>query len=264
MDLVENGPCGLIQASDFILLQRNTSLARSAAGESPIYTWSQSMAQDRSKKRIASHSVAGAAMDELAAAVLRLLWDSPERGSSSPDQLPSESTCPDCGTGCSSESSPYCSDRCRERAAFVRQARRLIHSSVELSHEKRLSLGQALWHLLGGGYPARVALVPATSVSRVIERADGKCEVCGGQAITVDHIATGCNRTINLRAVCSGCSRTKPFMDPVLLAMPEVERSLAEIALRTRSSFPLRQCDDPESWDWRAFIRRRKQMLAES
>src|SRR5687768_12334521 len=95
---------------------------------------------------------------------------------------PIESTpqsCPNCGTPVASESSPYCGVPCREQAAFVRQLRRCISDGTALDEERQASLGQVLWHLLGGGYPDRRKLVTERTWQQLLKRDGGVCQVCG-------------------------------------------------------------------------------------
>lgn len=166
--------------------------------------------------------------------------------------------CPNCGVAVESERSPYCSAACREQSSFVRTVRRAVQGDEEFDEERLTTLGQNLWRLLGGGLPLRISIVPASTVRRVLAREEGKCQSCGGEASLVEHIGTGCNRPINLRAVCGSCSGVKPFGDPGFLAQREVQDLLRELARRIGSEQPLRLCDDPERWDWRAFVVARK------
>lgn len=165
--------------------------------------------------------------------------------------------CPNCGASVDRPRSPYCSDRCREIAGWVRQVRRLIAEDHAPDLARAAVLGQTLWALLGGGYPGRVAILPARSIQRVIARNEGKCESCSQPATTVDHIGTACNREFNLRPVCSGCSRTRPFGDPELTSRAH----FAEWQVRAVSQEPLRICD-ADGWNWRELVLLRKNLRA--
>jgi len=165
--------------------------------------------------------------------------------------------CPNCGMPVDRPRSPYCSDRCREIAGWVRQVRRLIAEKHLPDPARAAILGQTLWALLRGGYPGRVAILPARSIQRVIARNEGKCEFCSQPATSVDHIGTACNREFNLRPVCSGCARTRPFGDPEIIGRAE----LAEMQVRAVSREPLRVCDADE-WNWRALVSLRKNFRA--
>lgn len=167
-------------------------------------------------------------------------------------------TCPNCGDAVASTWSPYCGESCRETAAFIRHVRAgIVEGSLE-DPERQAALGQVLWHLLGGGRPLRLSLVPDRAIARVIAREAGRCQACGAPATTVDHIATGCNRPINLRAVCARCTKTRPFGDPALLEDPAFGRRIGEFAARIGAPDPLRVCDDAASWDWREYLLARK------
>jgi 5-methylcytosine-specific restriction endonuclease McrA len=166
-------------------------------------------------------------------------------------------TCPNCDGPAESTRSPYCGTACREIAAFVRQFRTGLENGQVFDLERQTALGQVLWHLMGGGRPLRVHLIPPRNREQVLKRDGGACQVCGAPATAVDHIATGCNRPINLHAVCQSCCRTRDFGDAVVLARPEVGVLLGNLASRIGSPVALRCCDDGEDWDWRAYVKMR-------
>src|SRR6185312_3909605 len=141
-------------------------------------------------------------------------------------------TCPNCGRPCASTRSPYCSAECREIASFVRSVRGGAQSGALVDQERQVALGQNMWFLLGGGRPLRQELVPERSRKQVIERAGGLCSVCGSAATTIDHIATGCNRPINLRAVCEKCCKARPFGSNDVLESDRAVGLFAELADR--------------------------------
>jgi hypothetical protein len=99
--------------------------------------------------------------------------------------------CPNCDAIVASARTPYCSDRCREESAFVRQFRAGVANGALMNPDKQAMVGQALWHVLGGGYPSRVAIVPKAAMSRALARTEGACEMCGAPATSVDHIGSG-------------------------------------------------------------------------
>ncbi len=99
--------------------------------------------------------------------------------------------CPNCDTPTNSLRSPYCSDCCREEAAFVRQVRSGLAESSIFDSERQVALGQKLWRLLGGGYPLRISLIPEKTMVKTIERKGGRCETCGAPATTVDNVGSG-------------------------------------------------------------------------
>lgn len=204
-----------------------------------------------------SESRVGTDIDQQSRAILSYLLEAPRVEVIA---LPADpATCPNCGTPTTSERSPYCGTQCREEAGFVRQVRSGLREGSILDPERQTALGQVLWHVLGGGYPRRQALVPERSRARVLEQANSICVECGGAATTIDHRGSGCNRAINLRAVCEACCKEKQYQDPRFTTTPAFVARLASLAARITSPTPLRCCDDAETWDWRAFINERKE-----
>ena len=132
---------------------------------------------------------ASADIVERTRAVLSLLDFEASSGCSAIASNPFE--CPNCNRPCPSTRSPYCSDRCRETSAFVRQFRNSVETGVILGVERQEALGQKLWFVLGGGYPRREALVPPKVILKVLERQGGLCEECGAKATTIDHSGSG-------------------------------------------------------------------------
>jgi hypothetical protein len=97
-------------------------------------------------------------------------------------------------------------------------------------------------------------LIPEKVQLQILQKAGGRCALCGAPAVTVDHIRTGCNRPINLRAVCEACDATKPFGDEAILLRPEVVKMLDALSTRIGSLIPLRCCDDAATWEWREYL----------
>ncbi len=193
-------------------------------------------------------------LEDKARAILRLLsdWESMD-----PRKFRVES-CPNCGGSVADGKRPYCSDFCREQAALIRQMRRALAEGSLESTERQIAVAATMWHLLGGGYPLRVAMIPPGTVRKVIEKSGGNCETCGAKATTVDHIRTACNRPINLRAVCADCTKVRMFEDSEFLALEKTQSVLSEVRNRVAALQPVQECDDPVVWDWRDFLRRRK------
>lgn len=105
--------------------------------------------------------------------------------------LPDSLTCPNCGTRFCAPRSPYCSEACKDQAAFVRQFRAGIDTRTMDEPDRQVALGQKLWRILGGGLPLRVSLIPDKAFAKLLARNGGKCEHCGLPAKHVDHIGTG-------------------------------------------------------------------------
>jgi hypothetical protein len=176
----------------------------------------------------------------------------------SPAAVPSDTAaCPNCSIPVASTRSPYCGEQCREVAGFVRHVRSgLVEGSI-LVPDRQVALGQVLWHILGGGRPLRREIAPKRSLETAFKREGGKCQGCGAPATTVDHIGSGCNRPINLRAVCGDCCLDRAFGDPLVTGRPGYAELFDELAARIASPHPVRCCDDAATWDWRAHVRSR-------
>lgn len=166
--------------------------------------------------------------------------------------------CPNCGAPVESLTSPYCSEACRDTAAFVRQFRAALAQSTIHTVEKQVVFGQRLWWLLGGGLPLRETLIPESAKRQVSRRADGKCETCGAPMTGVENIGSGCNRPLHLRAVCDDCGHTRSFTDVTFRQRPDVLDRSRQLAHRILANPPIRRCDDPDVWDWRAFLAARR------
>lgn len=166
--------------------------------------------------------------------------------------------CPNCDGPAESLSSPYCSETCRGQAGFVRQLRGALATGLILEAEKQQVFGERLWWLLGGGLPLRESRIPESAKRQVNKRCDGKCESCGAPMTKVENFGSGCNRPLHLRAVCDGCSQTKSYGDLELSRSVPVVKLLHDISQRINATKPLRPCDDPDKWDWRAFVAKRR------
>lgn len=173
---------------------------------------------------------------------------------------PNPLLCPNCDKPTTSTRTPYCSEHCKEVSAFIRQFRNGLKTGQTLDPERQVGMGQALWRILGGGYPERIKLIPESAIKKVIQRDGRKCQVCGRGASTVDHAKTACNRPINLRAVCATCSNAKPLQDPDVIH--NAQDLLQEITARIAAPEPIRICDDAASWDWRVYLKERSTLTA--
>ena len=169
--------------------------------------------------------------------------------------------CPNCSTDCMIERSPYCGDACKEEAAYVRRLRGALSEAVIADPERQALFGELFWRLLGGGYPGRQELITDRARKEVFTKANGKCSTCGAPAETMDHITTGCNRAINLRAVCHACSITIPFGETDFLSLETTAAKIELLASRISANAPIRASDDPENWDWRAFVNLRRNAI---
>ena len=197
-------------------------------------------------------------MEDRARSVLNLLLDRIEDSQQTEQPLEDPHLCPNCDAQAESLAGPYCSVTCRDQAAFVRQFRAALSSSSILTPEKQVVFGERLWWLLGGGLPLRESRIPTSANRQVAKRSGGKCETCGESMTTVENFGSGCNRPLHLRAVCPQCSKKKCYGDLEFSRSPQVVELLSNFAKRIDTAKPMRQCDDPDAWDWRAFMAKRR------
>ena len=166
--------------------------------------------------------------------------------------------CPNCDAPAKSLTGPYCSEACRDQAAFVRQFRAALATGTILTPEKQVVFGERLWWLLGGGLPLRESRIPESAKRQVAKRSGGYCESCGAVMTAVENFGSGCNRPLHLRAVCSRCSQTKVFGDLEYCQSSRVLGLLRELSSRIQAATATHECDDPEAWNWRQFLARRR------
>ncbi len=191
--------------------------------------------------------------------MLHIALDYAEQTTQWNQRLDDPRLCPNCDLPFDSRTSPYCCEECREQAAWVRQFRAAVENGVILSPEKQVAFGQKLWWILGGGLPLRETLIPDSAKRQVARRSRDLCEFCGSPMLKVENFGSGCNRPLHLRAVCQQCSKTKPFGDKEFIQSPNVIQILTDFGQRISSAKPERQCDDSATWDWRAFLAKRRQ-----
>src|SRR5579859_2587325 len=90
---------------------------------------------------LASEAAEGEDMDRRAAATLRLVIDRALKADETAASEPYEpDLCPNCGTAVASAKSPYCGERCREEAAFVRQLRAGLSEGSSFDAERLANL----------------------------------------------------------------------------------------------------------------------------
>ena len=207
---------------------------------------------------------ASLSVEDQARTVLHLLLDCIENPGPLQIALETSDRCPNCDGPTESTTSPYCSETCRDQAAFVRQLRAAFATDAILTPEKQIVFGERLWWLLGGGLPMRESRIPESAKRQVSKRSGGKCETCGEPMTAVENVGSGCNRPLHLLAVCGICSKTKAFGDVEFSRNPYVIQQLSELANRVGAETPLRQCDDANSWDWRAFVKARRSLHSEA
>ncbi|QYK53081.1 MAG: hypothetical protein KF824_12590 [Fimbriimonadaceae bacterium] len=201
-----------------------------------------------------------ASLEEQVRSVLQLLMPYASDGSA-PAEHGDPNQCPNCDAPAESLSSPYCSETCRNQAAFIRQFRSALASGVILNPEKQVAFGERLWWLLGGGLPMRESRIPESAKRQVIKRCSGLCEFCAAPMAAIENFGSGCNRPLHLRAVCGDCSKTKQYGDLEFAQSPTVVQLLHDLSVRINAAMPSKPCDDPDNWDWRDYVAQRRNSM---
>lgn len=197
-------------------------------------------------------------LEDQARSVLQLLYDVGAGRNYSANRGEDFRCCPNCDTPVKKPTSPYCSEKCRDQAAFVRQFRASLASGSILDSEKQVVFGERLWWLLGGGLPLRESQILESSKRQIIKLSEGKCDFCGAPMTRIENYGSGCNRPLHLRATCDDCSRTKPYDDLEFSRSAPVVHLLSTLSQRINATKAIRPCDDPDAWDWRAFVALRR------
>ena len=130
-------------------------------------------------------------LEDQARAALALLVERALASQNASAMSPDPCGCPNCGRPAPKPSSPYCSSDCKEESAFVRQMRRGLQDRTLLNTERQVFLAHSFWHVLGGGYPHRLPLIPESAKKQALKRTGGLCEVCENPASTFDHKGSG-------------------------------------------------------------------------
>jgi len=139
----------------------------------------------------AAEAAYGDDLDLRARAVLRILLDRLPSVVVPVAIEPNADLCPNCDRPVPSFTTPYYSDCCRERAAFIRPMRDSLANGSLLDPHRQAMKGEQMWRLLGGGLPRRLSLVPESARARVFKKQEGKCELCGAPATRIDNTGSG-------------------------------------------------------------------------
>lgn len=159
----------------------------------------------------------------------------------------------------------FCSELCADEAKFVRYFRRCRNDGRIHEPDVQEAIQIRFAHIMGGGYDSAARKISKSVRASVFERDKGRCRICGGVGVDIDHISGDADDLDNLQLLCKSCHNRKTQQQIVEIA-PTDPRYRAHVSkaksLRTRceSILPLRLCDDEELWpkqqaqirsDWR-------------
>jgi hypothetical protein len=170
--------------------------------------------------------------------------------------------CPNCPVTFEDvKSSPFCSSLCGEEAHWVRRVRRCMRNRSYYEDPKvKKEIDDELARILGGGYNKKGRKVPKRVRRFVIDRAGGRCEICGGPGTEIHHIHGSSNDPANLQLLCRPCHE-KTFAPKISIteeSHPEEWAKAQGLKKRAEAPKPLLLCDS-EIWKsiWKELMRKR-------
>jgi hypothetical protein len=146
----------------------------------------------------------------------------------------------------------YCSSLWSEMAKTVRYGRNVYADGRINGPDVKEALTIRMASVTGGGYPGQQRQLTPEQHDQIVERAEGRCQDCGGEGTEIDHIAGpidgDINHPDNLQLLCTECHRKKTIAGHRIATDPEhIARALA-MHERIRSPSPQRECDDVATW----------------
>ncbi len=181
-----------------------------------------------------------------------------------------EFTCFNCDETVIADEKPelFCSERCKQEAAFVRYFRsckrdgRINQIDVQEAFQIKIA------HILAGGYKSKLRRLPLSIRQKVYERDNETCQKCGKPGRDIDHINDGSGDLKNLQVLCRDCHNKKTksnFKELTSETENWEEKSITveNLRSRTESEMPKRISDDEEKWKslWRGFKSEREFVL---
>ena len=144
----------------------------------------------------------------------------------------------------------YCSEVCSQEAGWVRYARACRLDGRDQLPDVIEALRIRLALTLGGGYPKLARTLPDSVRRTIIERDQGKCQICGQPGTEIDHISGSSNDPSNLQLLCDSCHNKKTTASFVRITKeshPEAWEKGQWLGRRAAAKEPLQLCDS-EQW----------------
>src|SRR5260370_27009223 len=143
----------------------------------------------------------------------------------------------------------FCSEICKQRADTVRYGRRIYRDGrIQDPLVAEAFRTKMAFAVTDGGYPSMLRDVDAGIRNAVVERAGGRCVLCGQPGTEIDHIAGNSSQLNNLQLLCHDChtAKTRENFRPIEPGS-QAERFWTELRARINSPEPLRECDAEEA-----------------
>ena len=159
----------------------------------------------------------------------------------------------------------YCSLACEQEAELVRYVRRCALDGRIEQADVQLAVQIRMAHIMAGGYDKKSRALSRETKVEVLQRSQGKCELCGKEGHDIDHIDGPSGDLSNLQFLCKDCHNQKTLLS-VVPVDPDTEQ-YEYIKARTErfrrfveAEKPERVCHDQENWNsvWRQYQKERK------
>ena len=156
----------------------------------------------------------------------------------------------------------FCSELCKQEAKWVRYARACRDDGRIDQDDVRYAIQVRRAQILAGGYAARERHLSTALRKRIVERANGCCELCGQAGEEIDHINGNSNDEANLQLLCRRCHVEKTMQSMIRITReshPEAWEHAERLRRRAEATVPVQFCDSPE-WEkaWRSVLSERR------
>ncbi len=165
------------------------------------------------------------------------------------------------------EAKIYCSQVCTQEAEWVRYVRRCRLDGRDQRPDVMEAIRIRLAHILAGGYDKLTRKLPDSVRNAIIERDQGKCQICGQPGDEIDHVSGSSSDPENLQLLCDSCHNKKTVASFVRITKdshPEIWEKAQWLKRRAAAKRPVQLCDS-EEWAelQRELLRKRRQLIRE-
>lgn len=148
----------------------------------------------------------------------------------------------------------YCSEKCQQKASFVRYYRSCGNDGRINQVDVSKALKIRIVHILNGGYKENKRRLPSSVRLAVFKRDNRTCQKCGQPGNEIDHIDGDSNNLENLQVLCHDCHTEKTIssfkkLTTEIEGYDEKTAVVENLRSRTESKKTKRICDDEKNWN---------------